>query len=160
MWCPCNVGKRKSKQIHYRLPGETGMILVEHSRMFTPSKIIKGWVSLQQCCVTRVGTRTRVQFFSLWLGLGLRNRDSCPSPSSSGHAVLRCLLWHSIHFVVCLHVLEDNKCWICGLLDLWLRLKFFFDSDSEVMTRTRTQRWWLGLGFDNLDSDTALVFSV
>ena len=87
--------------------------------------------SLDQCCVTRVGTRTwvrtrvhftrtrtRVQFFSLWLGLGLRNRDSWlglesrPSPSSSSRAVLRCLLWHLIHFVICFHVLEDKQCWI------------------------------------------------
>ena len=51
-------------------------------------------------------------------------------------------------------------------MDYWTRdldLNFFLlgleDSDSDVMTRT--QRWWLGLGlgFDNLDSDTALVTS-
>ena len=168
--------------------------------------------AIHQCCVTRVGTRTRVlftrtrtrvQFFSLWLGL--RNRDSWlwpesrSSPSSSGRAVLRCLLWHSVHFVVCFHVLEDKQ-----MLNMWTTRfvtrtqKMFWlglwgddshsdsdfqvmtrtrtqrwwlglglglrgddsDSDFEVMTRTRTQRWWLGLGlgFDNLDSDTALPF--
>ena len=67
-----------------------------------------------------------------------------------------------------------NKCWICGLLDSWLGLEQIFwlgladsdsdsdsDSDFEVMTRTRTPtpRWWLGLGFDNLDSDTALMYT-
>ena len=125
-------------------------------------------VCVLQCCVTRVGTwtrvhftrtRTRVQFFSLWLGLGLRNRDSWlgpesrPSPSSSSRAVLHCLLWHSIHFVV--FMFWKNKFWICGLLDLWLGLKNFFwlgladsDSDFEVMTRTRTRTriWQPGLG--------------
>ena len=60
-----------------------------------------------------------------------------------------------------------KKYWICGLLDLWLGLEICFwlgpmrdlesDLDSEVMTRTRTLRWWLGIGFDNLDSDTALI---
>ena len=56
-----------------------------------------------------------------------------------------------------------NKCWICGLLDSWLGLEFFFtrtrglglglwgddsdsDSDWEVMTRTRTRIWQPGLG--------------
>ena len=129
-----------------------------------------------QCCVTRVHftqTRTRVQFCSLWLGLGLRNCDSWlgpesrPSPSSSGRAVLHCLLWHSIHFVVCFHALEDQKnlCWICGLLDSWLGLEFFFysdsrtrtgilfDSDSRTRTWTWTLRWWLGLGLRGDDSD-------
>ena len=56
MWCPCNVGKKNywaSKQIHYRLPSETGMILVEHSHMFTPSKIIKRGVSLQ-CVIEKL----------------------------------------------------------------------------------------------------------
>ena len=129
---------------------------------------------LHQCCVTRTRvhftrTRTRVQFFFTltrtrtqisWLG-----PESRPSPSSSGHAVLRCLLWHSIHFVVCFHVLEDKQ-----MLNMWTtrfvtrtRNSFLtrdsdLDSDFEVMTRTRTQRWWLRLGFDNLDSDTALHY--
>ena len=97
-----------------------------------------------QSCVTRVGTRTRVQFFSLWLGLGLRlrNRDSCTpeSTGSSGRAVLRCLLWHSIHFVVCFHDLEDKQ-----MLNMWT---------TRFVTRTRIF-FGLGLGLwgDDLDSD-------
>ena len=107
--------------------------------------------------------------FSLWLGL--RNRDSWlgpesrPSPSSSGRAVLRCLLWHSIHFVVCFHVLEDKQNNVeyvgyyirdsdsiffltrthgLGLeLGLWCN-DSDLDSDFEVMTRTRI--WQPGLG--------------
>ena len=97
--------------------------------------------------------------------------------SGSSHARVQaspsCLLWHSIHFVVCFHVLEDKQ-----MLNMWTTrfvtrtLNSFLtrtrtrrwgddsDLDSEVMTRTRTQRWLgLGLGFDNLDSDTALQTS-
>ena len=134
----------------------------------------------KQCCVTQVGTRTRVhftrtrtrvQFFSLWLGigLGLRNHDPWlgpesppppppPSPSSSGRAVLRCLLWHSIHFVVCFHVLEDKQ-----MLNMWTTRfvtrtrKICFDSDSRTRTRTRTLRWWLELGLRGDDSDSDLT---
>ena len=87
-------------------------------------------------------TRTRLRTQKSWLG-----PKSRPSPSSSSRAVLRCLLWHSIHFVVCFHVLEDKQ-----MLNMWT---------TRFMTRnqTRTLRWWLGLGlgFDNLDSDTAPV---
>ena len=114
------------------------------------------------------------QFFSLWLGLGLRNRDSWlepesrPSPSSSGRAVLRCLLWHLIHFVVCFHVLEDKQMlnmWTTRFVTrtqkiVWLGLGLWgddSDSNSDFEVMTRTQRWWLRLGFDNLDSDTALL---
>ena len=110
-----------------------------------------------QCCVTRVGTRTRVhftqtptrvQFFSLWLGLGLglglRNRDSWLGPESRPSPSSSLLRWHSIHFVVCFHVLEDKQ-----MLNMWT---------TRFVTRTRIFFWLgLGLGFDNLDSDTALM---
>ena len=65
----------------------------------------------------------------------------------------RSMLWHSIHFVVCFHVLEDKQ-----MLNMWTtrfvtRTRFLFYSDS----RTRTLRWWLGLGLglwgDDSDSD-------
>ena len=127
-----------------------------------------------QCCVTRVGTRTRVlftrtrtrvQFFALWhgIGLGLGNRDSRlgpesrPSPSSSGRAVLRCLLWHSIHFVVVFHVLEDKQIlnnYVDYYIDSWIGLDFFVwlgladsdsDLDSDLTTWTRTQHWSVSL---------------
>ena len=93
----------------------------------------------EQCCVTRVGTRTRVrtrvqflmtrtrvQFFPLWLGLGLGfwNRDSwlgvesLTSPGSSGSAMLRLfyfidryLYCKSIEVVIfAIYVLLGKKC--------------------------------------------------
>ena len=118
--------------------------------------------------MTRVGTRTRVhftwtrtrvQFFSLWLGLGLRNRDSGPSHArvQAVAAVPCCAVYSDIRYILLFVFMfwKINKCWICGLLDLWLGLEFFFwlglwgddsdsDSDFEVMTRTRI--WQPGLG--------------
>ena len=112
---------------------------------------------IYQCCVTRVGTqtlvhftrtRTRVQFFSLWLGLGLRNRDSGPSHArvQAVAAVPCCAVYSDIRYILLFvfMFLKINKCWICGLLDSWLGLEFFFDSDWR--TRTRTQIWQSGLG--------------
>ena len=88
-------------------------------------------------------TRTRTQ--KSWLVT-----ESCPSPSSSGRAVLRCLLWHSIHFVVCFHVLEDKQ-----MLNMWTTR---FVTRTHIIFLTRTLRWWLGLGLglrgDDSDSDS------
>ena len=140
-----------------------------------------------QCCVTRIGTRvhftrtrTRVHFFSLWLGLGLRNRDSGPSHArvQAVAAVPCCAVYSDIRYILLFVFMfwKINKI----MLNMWTtrfvtRTQIFFltrtrglglwgddsDSDFEVMTRTQiwTQRWWLWLwlGFDNLDSDTALI---
>ena len=91
----------------------------------------------------------------LWLG-----HESRPSPSSSGRAMLCCLLWHSIHFVVCFHVWEDKQMlnmWTTRFVT-WTWKKFLTrtrrlglwgddsDSDFEVMTRTRIRIWQPGLG--------------
>ena len=115
-------------------------------------------------------TRTRTWTQKSWLG-----PESRPSPSNSGRAVLRCLLWHSIHFVVCFHVLEDKQ-----MLNMWTtrfvtRTRFFFytrtrglglglggddsdsDSDSEEMTRTRTRIWQPGLGHSTDNSCFRLI---
>ena len=56
MRCPCNVGKKTTEYQNkpttdYQV--KTGMILVEHSHMFTPSKIIKRGVSLQ-CVIEKL----------------------------------------------------------------------------------------------------------
>ena len=111
------------------------------------------FVFKQQCCVTRV------QCFSLWLGLGLRNRDSGPSHAriQAVVAVLCCAVYSDIRYILLFVFMfwKINKCWICGLLDSWLGLENFFwlglglwgensDSDFEVMTRTRI--WQPGLG--------------
>ena len=111
-------------------------------------------------------TRTRTRTQKSWLVT--RARVTPESKQYSGRAVLRCLLWHSIHFVVCFHVLEDKQ-----MLNMWTtrfvtRTRIFFllgladsDSDSEVIARTRTRilRWWLGLGLrgDDSDSDSDLT---
>ena len=110
---------------------------------------IENWVaniSHYQCCVTRVGTRTRVhftrtrtrvQFFSLWLGL--RNRDSWLGSEEfqAVAAVPCCAVYSRLTF--------DTFCCLfsCVFLLGFLR------------TLTLTLRWWLG--FDNLDSDIALL---
>ena len=43
MWCPCNGGKKEPSIKANPLQ----VILIEQSHMFTPSKIIERWVSLQ-----------------------------------------------------------------------------------------------------------------
>ena len=78
--------------------------------------------------------------------------DSGPSPSSSSRAVLHCLLWHSIHFVVCFHVLEDKQ-----MLKMWTT-RFVTWTQIFIFTRTRTLRWWLGLGLRGHDSWLGLKF--
>ena len=89
--------------------------------------------------------------------------ESRPSPSSSGRAVLRCLLWHSIHFVVCFHVLGDNF-----FLNMWTTS---FMTRTRNLFLTRTLRWCcccclgllatsqigLGLWGDDSDSDSEVM---
>ena len=98
-------------------------------------------------------TRTRTQTQKSWLV------TSGPSHAwvQAVAAVPCCAVYSDIQYILlCVFMFwKINKCWICGLLDSWLGLEIFF------LTRTRTLRWWLGLGlgFDNLDSDTALLHS-
>ena len=92
--------------------------------------------------------------FSLWLWLRIHDSwlwpESRLSPSSSGHAVLRCLLWHSIHFVVVFMFWKINVGYVDYTRFVTLTQFFFIfflsDSDSEVMTRTQTQICQPGLG--------------
>ena len=118
----------------------------------------KVWMLGYQCCVTRVGTRTRVhftrtrtrvQFFSLWLELWLwlRNRDSGPSHArvQAVAAVLCCAVYSDIRYILLFVFMfwKINKCWICGLLDSWLGLNVLF------------WLWlWLWLWGDDSDSDS------
>ena len=64
-----------------------------------------------------------------------------------------CLLWHSMHFVVCFHVLEDKQ-----MLNMWTTR---FVTRTRNVFYTRTLRWWLGLGLglrgDDSDSDSDLT---
>ena len=87
-------------------------------------------------------TLTRVNFFLLWLGLGLKYRDSGrvraesrPSPSSSGRAVLHFFYsinkWGREKYFVCFHVLEDKEIFNMWTTGLMTRTWNFF------LTRTR-----------------------
>ena len=134
-------------------------------------------VCVLQCCVTRVGTWTRVH--SSLLGLGLESsffhfdsdsdsdseivtHDSGPSHArvQAVAAVPCCIVYSDIRYILLFVFMfwKINKCWICGLLDLWLGLEIFFwlglglglrlrlwgddsDSDSDLTTWTRTQHW-------------------
>ena len=102
-----------------------------------------------QCCVTRVGTRTRtlVHFFFHFdfdsdSDSEIVTRDSGPSHTrvQAVAAVPCCAVYSDIqHFVVCFHALEDKQ-----MLNMWTtrnvtRTRIFFDSDS----RTRTWTWTL-----------------
>ena len=130
---------------------------------------------IHQCCVTRVGTRTRVHFTRTltrvqFFSPRLRNRDSGSSHArvQAVAAVPCCAVSSDIRYILLFVFMfwKINKCWICGLLDSWLGLADSeldsdsdsdSDSDFEVMTRTRTQRWWLGLGLRGDDSDSDLT---
>ena len=101
-------------------------------------------------------TRTRVQFCSLWLrlGLGLRTCDSRPSHArvQAVAAVPCCAVYSDIRYILLFVFMfwKINKCWICGLL-------YIRDLDSR--TRTLTLRWRLGLGLwgDDSDSDSEVM---
>ena len=115
---------------------------------------------VNQCCATRVGTRTRVltqvhftrtrsrvQFFSLWLGLGLKNWDSGPS-----HAQVQ-----AVAAVPCCAVYSDIR-YILLFVYMWTT-RFVTRTRNSFLTRTRTLRWWLGLGLwgDDSDSDSEVM---
>ena len=119
--------------------------------------------------MTRVGTRTRVHFFHFDSDSDsdsdseIVTRDSGPSHArvQAVAAVPCCAVYSDIRYILLFVFMfwKINKCWICGLLDSWLGLEFFFNSDSR--TRTRTLRWWLGLGLglwgDDSDSDSEVM---
>ena len=130
--------------------------------------------------VTRTRARESNRARLTWLGGPSHARVQAVA------AVPCCAVYSDIRYILLFVFMfwKINKCWLCGLLDSWLGLEFFFDSDSRTRTRTRTLRWWLGLGlglwgddsdsdsdsevmtrtrtriFDNLDSDTALLYIV
>ena len=122
-----------------------------------------------QCCVTRVGTwtrvhftrtRTLVQFFFLTLTLTrtrtidseIVTRDSGPSHArvQAVAAVPCCAVYSDIRYILLLLVIYWNKWLVLADSDS--------DSDFEVMTRTRTRIWQPGLGHSTEFNTTCKCF--
>ena len=111
-----------------------------------------------QCCVTRVGTRTRVrtqvhftrtrvQFFFHFdsdSDSEIVTRDSSPSHArvQAVAAVPCCAVYSDIWYIL-LFVFMFWK--MKKVLNMWTT-RFVTRTRISFLTRTRTLRWWLGLG--------------
>ena len=68
-----------------------------------------------QCCVTRVGTRTRVQsFFTLTPSDSDSEIVNRHARVQAVAAVPCCAVYSDIRYIVCFHVLEDKQ-----MLNMW-----------------------------------------
>ena len=83
-----------------------------HPCPIAPTRHPRATLFVDQCCVTRVGTRTRVQFFFTLT----RTRTQKIVTRGPSHARVQavaavpcCAVYSEIHFVVCIHVLEDKQ---------------------------------------------------
>ena len=130
-----------SKQFPYRFPSETGMILVGHSHMFTPSKLWKDEFSLQ-CVIDKLILRY----------MDTEHCVSCPNPMD--WPWYECAVKGTVVSLThgkCSRPLNEISHWVLDHIKMWsgtitldyLVIKFWIAYMYQKKEKNILQKWAL-----------------